>query len=1192
MSMNFGPEWMRKKIPANYDGGSNLSNINNNSMDNYSKGKTVMNDHKVGSNQYKYSKDEVISSLWNNKKKPSNKKMSFDYDNKNISSTEPLNPMSMMSFNNYDKKILGQNSVGNDMSSRPARDFNDRSHFKDRTDNRMNSRPFSYSQGSYDQMNNGRNDYSMDSNKKIGNIWETQNRTNNYMGNNGMYSLKNNKNDINKKPKFKSMSTPLDKNMEMDNVQTNNMDKLTMKDNSTDLTSTFDNMSLKTNFGNEKPLNNSLFNNDIFSSFKSNSLNVAKTQSFDDTMKKTLDTGKLDNSRLQGNIFTEPDSIKEASKEIVIEPPKWNYKDPTGKIQGPFLYEEMQEWYNAGYFEKNLPIKKENEVDFKTLESVIEQYGEEKPFIVDAENYIKKERELKANEAANASSAVQPPIASTTVNSKPTIKPIQKTMPSSSSQPGMETNVTSPIGNKTLPMSSYSVGGGIGLGRGIGMKDNNAFGNNLDSMYNSFNNNSINSPKVYSGRNASFPAMGNHYEPVGYPGMNRLSNTMNNPQMMGIPGSQPWMPYNDPSMLGMKGWNDMMGFNDIYNNQFYNYDVMNPDLNKSNFNQHFYYQQLMQQSQQFPPQYYQMMRQMPQNQMPMFNVFGQPINTVGMKPMVSNPNTLGTMQNEIIPPMNTTTTTTTNNTQTLFANNDTNQNISQNTTNMWNTTPQNTINNNININTNKADNNKTDSIPNVDNTNTNKPDESTTTQPINNETENNENTQKEDIANDIPINEANTDKDEAVEEINNEEPEQNEEPETETTNEEVQENNNNEEDLVEEDNDEEENEKKEEDIEVEEEVNVEEVEEESEPSKEDKEESPVEEIPDKKEEEVVKEEVKKPIAPAPVKNHWKVSTNKTQRLSIKEIQEMEEKEKLEQLKKQQQEMKEKREAAAAAEAASAEASPVTHSEPTTVWGAPHNNIQKPTLRQIMQEEENNKKKQKDLQMKEAESKKASKQNTHVVVNTTRSVWAGRPLTIIADSNSQVVSASSLNAAKKEPVKKEIISTAAPVRPQQSQVSTSASNTPTTSRSDNEWTPVGKTVKKSEPVHKITKSSSKSDNSKKGPSDAFMKWCKNALRVSTSAGVNVDEFVNVLLLMPLNETSVIYDICTDTLGGITAIDPLKFAEEFIKRRKMDQNDQSFSAVRGYSSYSHDESKNSNKFIPVKGSGRKKNRQNLN
>ncbi|ORX59986.1 hypothetical protein BCR36DRAFT_316252 [Piromyces finnis] len=1190
MSMNFGPEWMRKKIPANYDGGSNLSNINNNSMDNFSKGKAVMNDHKVGSN--KYSRDDVISSLWNNKKKPINKKMSYEYDNKNISSTtEPLNPMSMMSFNNYDKKILGQNSVNNDMNSRPSRDFSDRSdrnigHFKDRSDNRMNPRPFSYSQGSFDQINNGSTDYSLDANKKIGNIWESQNRTSSYIGNNGMYSLKNNKNDITKKPKFKSFNTPLDKNLDMDSVQANNIDKLTMKDNSNDLTSTFDNMSLKTNFTNDKPLNNSLFNNDIFSSFKSNSLNVAKTQSFDDTMKKNLDAGKLENSRLQGNIFNEPDSIKDVSKEIVVEPPKWNYKDPTGKIQGPFLYEEMQEWYNAGYFEKTLPIKKENEADFKTLASMIEQYGEEKPFIIDAENYIKKERELKANEVVNATSAVQPPITSTSVNSKPAIKPIQKTMPSSLSQPGLETNVTSSIGNKTLPMSSYSVGGGIGLGRGIGMKENNTFGNNLDSMYNSFNNNSINSPKVYSGRNASFPTMSNHYEPVGYPGMNRLSNTMNNPQMMGIPGNQPWMPYNDPSMLGMKGWNDMMGFNDIYSNQFYNYDLMNPDLNKSNFNQQFYYQQLMQQSQQFPPQYYQMMRQMPQNQMPMFNVFGQPINTVGMKPIVSNTNTIGSMQNEIIPPMNTTTstvatnTTTTNNTQSLFANNETNQSVSQNTTNMWDTAPQNTLNN-ININTNKAEFNKTDSIPNVDNTNINKQDEST--QPSNNIIENVDNTQKEDIANDIPINEANTDKDEVSEEINEEKLEQNEEPETETTNEDVQDDNENEEELIEDNNDEEETEN----IKEEENESIE-AEEAKNESVEDNEESPVEEAPEDKEE-VVMEEIKKPVAPAPVKNHWKVSTNKTQRLSIKEIQEMEEKEKLEQLKKQQQEIKEKKEIA---EAMSAEVSPISISEPTTVWGAPQNNIQKPTLRQIMQEEENNKK-QKDLQMKEAEGKKANKQNSHVVVNTTRSVWAGRPLTIIADGNSQVVSASSLNAAKKEPVKKEIISTVNQNRPQPSQVSTSTSNTPTTSRSENEWTPVGKTVvKKSEPVHKITKTNSKSDNSKKGPSDAFMKWCKNALRVSTSAGVNVDDFINVLLLMPLNESSVIYDICNDTLGGITAIDPLKFAEEFIKRRKMDQNDQSFSAVRGYSSYAHDESKNSNKFIPVKGSGRKKNRQNLN
>jgi len=990
------------------------------------------------------------------------------------------------------------------------------------------------------------------------------------------------------------MSTPLEKNIEMDNIQTNNMDKLTMKDNSNDLTSTFDNMSLKTNYGNDKPLNSSLFNNDIFSPFKSNSLNVTKTQSFDE-MKKTLDVNKMDNPRLQGNIFTEPDSIKDVSKEVVIEPPKWNYKDPSGKIQGPFLYEEMQEWYNAGYFEKNLPIKKENEVEFKPLAFMIEKYGEEKPFIVDAENYIKKERELKASEVPSVTAAMQPPIASTTVTSKPAIKPIQKTMTTTTAtQSTLDASVTSPIGNKTLQMPSYTVGSGFGLGRGIGMKDNNSFSNNLDSMYNSFNNNSVNSPKAYTGRNNTFPSMGNQYEPVGYPGMNRLSNTMNNPQMMGMPGSQPWMPYNDPSMLGLKGWNDMMGFNDIYNNQFYNYDVMNPDMNKSNFNQHFYYQQLMQQSQQFPPQYYQMMRQMPQNQMPMFNMFGQPINTVGMKPMVSNPNAIGSTQSEIIPPMNTTTsntttsttttttsatTTTTDNTQTLFTGNE----ASQNTTNMWNSTPQNTIINNININTNKADNNKTDSIPIVYNTNTNTEQSIETTSPSTNVQENVDDTQKEDTVNDIPINEANTEKDES-EEMNNEEPEQNEELEV------TQKDNEEEEELVEgEENEEEQEESENNDEDI------------SEPIEGDvQEESPIEGISETKEEEeeeeeeeveeVVDEEDKSPVtpvpAPAPVKNHWKVSTNKTQRLSIKEIQEMEEKEKMEQLKKQQQEMKEKREAAAAAEAATIETSPVTH-EPTTVWGAPHNNIQKPTLRQIMQEEENNKKKQRE-QMKEAESKKANKSNSHVVINTTRSVWAGRPLTIIADGNSQVVSASSLNTPK--PVKKEIISTAN-TRPQPSQVSTSVNSTPTTARSDNEWTPVGKVVKKSEqPSHRITKTTSKSDNTKKGPSDAFMKWCKNSLRVCTSAGVNVDEFVN--LLMPLNETTVINDICTDTLGGITAIDPLKFAEEFIKRRKMDQNDPSFSAVRGYNSFTHDDSRNSNKFIPVKSSGRKKNRQNLN
>lgn len=103
---------MRKKIPSSYDSGNNLSSINNNSL-----GKGMVSDHTIGSklvnnssinNQYKYSKEEVLS-LWNKKK---TKKIPFDYEsNKNIASTEPLIPMSMISLNSLEKKVTKKNKI-------------------------------------------------------------------------------------------------------------------------------------------------------------------------------------------------------------------------------------------------------------------------------------------------------------------------------------------------------------------------------------------------------------------------------------------------------------------------------------------------------------------------------------------------------------------------------------------------------------------------------------------------------------------------------------------------------------------------------------------------------------------------------------------------------------------------------------------------------------------------------------------------------------------------------------------------------------------------------------------------------------------------------------------------------------------------------------------------------------------------
>ncbi|KAJ3211362.1 hypothetical protein HDU82_006024 [Entophlyctis luteolus] len=75
----------------------------------------------------------------------------------------------------------------------------------------------------------------------------------------------------------------------------------------------------------------------------------------------------------------------------------------------------------------------------------------------------------------------------------------------------------------------------------------------------------------------------------------------------------------------------------------------------------------------------------------------------------------------------------------------------------------------------------------------------------------------------------------------------------------------------------------------------------------------------------------------------------------------------------------------------------------------------------------------------------------------------------------------------------------------------------------------------------------------GISPGFLQWLRQALLPlgrSTTAGVQVDEFIQILLTVPTNETRTISMICDDTLGGLTAIDPIKFADEFVRRRKAD------------------------------------------
>ncbi|KAJ3180721.1 hypothetical protein HDU87_001834 [Geranomyces variabilis] len=74
---------------------------------------------------------------------------------------------------------------------------------------------------------------------------------------------------------------------------------------------------------------------------------------------------------------------------------------------------------------------------------------------------------------------------------------------------------------------------------------------------------------------------------------------------------------------------------------------------------------------------------------------------------------------------------------------------------------------------------------------------------------------------------------------------------------------------------------------------------------------------------------------------------------------------------------------------------------------------------------------------------------------------------------------------------------------------------------------------------------------KGPTSAFMQWCRTVLQpLSRNNGVNVEDFIGILLSINPNESAITQSICDDILGGLTAIDPRKFAEEFGRRRKAD------------------------------------------
>ncbi|KAG0148450.1 hypothetical protein CROQUDRAFT_654965 [Cronartium quercuum f. sp. fusiforme G11] len=61
----------------------------------------------------------------------------------------------------------------------------------------------------------------------------------------------------------------------------------------------------------------------------------------------------------------------------------WQYRDPSGTIQGPFTAFQMQEWYKASFFRDDLLVKRVSDIAFETLETLILRIGDrDRPFLV------------------------------------------------------------------------------------------------------------------------------------------------------------------------------------------------------------------------------------------------------------------------------------------------------------------------------------------------------------------------------------------------------------------------------------------------------------------------------------------------------------------------------------------------------------------------------------------------------------------------------------------------------------------------------------------------------------------------------------------------------------------------------------------------------------------------------------------
>lgn len=113
---------------------------------------------------------------------------------------------------------------------------------------------------------------------------------------------------------------------------------------------------------------------------------------------------------------------------------QWIYRDPIGIIQGPFTGLEMQGWYEAGFFEHSLHVKREDVPYFESLDALILKVKNSKtPFLASwpPNDTFNSGFGLKSTMATPQSPFGNPPFVPSRVNR--TTSPWENNNPASSS---------------------------------------------------------------------------------------------------------------------------------------------------------------------------------------------------------------------------------------------------------------------------------------------------------------------------------------------------------------------------------------------------------------------------------------------------------------------------------------------------------------------------------------------------------------------------------------------------------------------------------------------------------------------------------------------------------------------------------------------------------------------------------------